>query len=189
MSSGIRIVLPDWVATLLEHWEQPLDGDEACMALAIELSAENVRQGTGGPFGAVVVDLVNGELLGAGINLVTTCNLSAAHAEIVAISMAQQSLSDWNLGRARALTLATSCEPCAMCYGAIPWSGVQALLCGARLEDAERAGFDEGDKPDQWVEALEDRQIAVRCDILRREAAAVLGRYRSGGGEIYNPFD
>jgi len=189
MLTDCQIVLPEWVSDLLEGWDEPLDSDEACMALAVALSAESVRQGTGGPFGAVVVDLATGELLGAGVNLVTSCGMSVAHAEIIAISLAQRTLGDWNLGRERALTLSTSCEPCAMCYGAVPWSGVQALLCGARREDAEAAGFDEGDKPQDWVESLEDRQIAVRQDILRQDAAEVLARYRAEGGEIYNPFD
>ena len=32
--------------------------------------------------------------------------------------------------------LATSCEPCAMCYGATPWSGVEGMLYGATKEEA-----------------------------------------------------
>ncbi|CAA9463261.1 MAG: hypothetical protein AVDCRST_MAG14-2813 [uncultured Rubrobacteraceae bacterium] len=74
-----------------------------------------------------------------------------------------------------------------MCLGAVPWSGVRSLLCGARGEDAEEIGFDEGTKPDRWVRSLEKRGIVVTRDVLRREAASVLREYARRGGEIYNP--
>jgi tRNA(Arg) A34 adenosine deaminase TadA len=186
MEQQLTLSLPEWTQAFLADWQKPLQSDEDCMLLAIALARENLVQATGGPFGAVVVDQSQGELLGVGINLVTSSRLSIAHAEVVALALAQQTLGDWHLGRARVLTLATSCEPCAMCYGAIPWAGVRILLCGARKADAEAAGFDEGDKPADWSAALERRQVAVRCDILREEAAEVLRYYRAAGGEIYN---
>lgn len=189
MNQTLSIALPGWLHGFLAGWQAPLNSDVQCMALAVALSRENLRQGSGGPFGAVVIDQATGKWLGAGVNLVTASGLSIAHAEIVALAMAQQRLGDWHLGRTRTLTLASSCEPCAMCYGAVPWSGVRVLLCGARKEDAEAAGFDEGDKPVTWVEALEARGIDVRRNLLRAEAAQVLADYRAAGGEIYNAGD
>lgn len=186
METTLKLELPAWLPRFLAGWQAPLFSDEQCMALAVALAAENLRQGSGGPFGAVVVDQASGTLLGAGVNLVTSSHCSIAHAEIVALVTAHQRLGDWHLGRDRPLVLATSCEPCAMCYGAVPWSGVRSLLCGARKADAEAAGFDEGDKPADWVEALEARQIRVRRDVLREAGAAVLESYRDAGGEIYN---
>lgn len=157
------------------------------MQLALALSAENIRQKTGGPFGAIVVDESSGSLVAVGVNLVTHLNLSAAHAEIVALSLAQGMVQSWNLRNAGPLQLVTSCEPCAMCFGAVPWSGVNSVICGARREDAEAAGFDEGDKPEQWVASLQSRGIAVRQDVLREEAARVLLDYATGEGAIYHP--
>jgi tRNA(Arg) A34 adenosine deaminase TadA len=156
------------------------------MQLAIALSKENVQQQTGGPFGAVIVNEATSELVSVGINMVTSVGLSVAHAEIVALSLAQSALGAWNLAEAGSLQLITSCEPCAMCYGAVPWSGVKSLICGARKKDAEAAGFDEGDKPDQWVRALQQRGIVVQCSVLKAEAAKVLTHYRDSGGAIYN---
>ena len=156
------------------------------MLLAVALSEENVRQETGGPFGAIVVNEASGELVSVGINLVTTAGLSMAHAEIVALSLAQKSVGEWNLSHPGHLQLVSSCEPCAMCFGAVPWSGVKSLVCGARKKDAEAAGFDEGDKPDGWVRSLQRRGIVVQCGVLRTEAAAVLASYRENGGAIYN---
>jgi hypothetical protein len=44
----------------------------------------------------------------------------------------------------------------------------------------------EGEKPLQWVPALERRGIAVVRDVLREEATSVLREYAESGGEIYN---
>ena len=157
------------------------------MRLAIALADENVARRTGGPFGAVVVDEQSGRLLGAGVNLVTRLDVSLAHAEMIAISLAQVEKGAWNLGSDGEVQLVTSCEPCAMCFGAVPWSGVSSLAWGATREDAEKAGFDEGDKPDDWAESLLRRGIAVHEGVLRAEAAAVLERYAYNDGHIYHP--
>ena len=74
-----------------------------------------------------------------------------------------------------------------MCLGAVPWSGVTRLVCGARDEDARRVGFDEGAKPADWIGAMESRGIAVVRDVLRAEAVAVLDLYVARGGRIYSP--
>ena len=72
---------------------------------------------------------------------------------MVAIALAQQAIGSYDLGgEGRPIhELVTSTEPCAMCLGAIPWSGVRRVLCGARGEDACEIGFDEGAKPADWV--------------------------------------
>ena len=178
--------LPAWVKPFLVDWQQPLSSISGRMQLAIALSRESVMQKTGGPFGAVVVHEETGELVSVGINLVTTAGLSIAHAEMVALSLAQLSVGQWNLSHSGPLQLVTSCEPCAMCFGALPWSGISSLICGARKQDAEAAGFDEGDKPGQWVKSLQRRDIAVERGVLRSDAAAVLAFYRDSGGSIYN---
>lgn len=182
-----ELVLPDWLVPFLETWTEPLDTPEQRMRLAIGLADENVRRRSGGPFGAIVVAEDSGRLLGAGVNLVTALGLSLAHAEMIALSLAQYAAATWNLGAGRRAQLVTSCEPCAMCFGAVPWSGVSSLVWGARREDAEAAGFDEGDKPGDWVQALERRGIRTRAGVLREEAAAVLARYASHNGAIYHP--
>jgi tRNA(Arg) A34 adenosine deaminase TadA len=73
-----------------------------------------------------------------------------------------------------------------MCFGAIHWSGILSLVCGARDEDARAIGFDEGPKLPDWVSALNDRGIRVTRDVLRGEATAVLKEYAAKGGILYN---
>lgn len=158
------------------------------MRWVVNLSRINVREGTGGPFAAAVFETESGQLLAAGMNLVTTARCSLAHAEIVAIGLAQRAVGRYSLadGDLPVYELVSSCEPCAMCMGAIPWSGVRRLICGARDTDARSIGFDEGAKPESWVQTLAARGIEVVRDVLRSEAAAVLREYADNGGAIYN---
>jgi tRNA(Arg) A34 adenosine deaminase TadA len=157
------------------------------MARAIDLAEANVAAGTGGPFGAAVYDLRSGRPVAAGANLVVFGRCACLHAEIVALALAQQRQGTHDLAAAGEFGLYTSTEPCAMCLGAVAWSGVRRLVCGASGGDAEAIGFDEGPKPAAWPRALRRRGIDVRRGVLRAAALDVLRRYRAAGGPIYNP--
>ena len=185
----VEISLPDWVEAVLPAREHVFANAEARMRLVIDLARQNVVNGTGGPFAAGVFERDGGRLLSVGVNLVVPAVCSIAHAEMVAIALAQRMLGHYDLGAAGlpACELVASTEPCAMCLGAVPWSGVRRLLCGARDEDARSVGFDEGHKPADWPEALAARGIAVVRDVCRDEALAVLEQYAASGGTIYNP--
>jgi tRNA(Arg) A34 adenosine deaminase TadA len=190
MRPEIALRLPAWLEEVVsEAGSRGHAGGEERMRLAVELARRNIEQGTGGPFGAAVFEAQSGRLIAAGVNLVVAAGCSLLHAETVALLLAQKRLGSFDLGGAGlpALELVTSTEPCAMCFGAVLWSGVRRLVCGARGEDAEGVGFDEGPKPAGWVGELERRGIAVVRDVLREEAAEVLRRYAQGGGVIYNP--
>jgi tRNA(Arg) A34 adenosine deaminase TadA len=180
--------LPAWLTEEAVPPERSLATVEARMTFVIGLARRNVDEGTGGPFAAAVFDLSMHRLLAPGVNRVTTGRCSSAHAEIVALSIAQQRIGHYDLGGAGQppYELVTTAEPCAMCLGAVPWSGVRALVCGARGDDASAIGMDEGAKPVDWVAQLEQRGIRVTRDICRDAAAAVLSHYQRAGGTIYN---
>jgi tRNA(Arg) A34 adenosine deaminase TadA len=158
------------------------------MAFVIELARHNVANETGGPFGAAVFDLGSGRVLAAGVNVVVPAQCSSAHAEVVALSLAQKALNSHDLGAAGlpACELVTSTEPCAMCLGALVWSGVRSMVCGARDADARALGFDEGPKPADWQTELLNRGIEVSTDVHRVEAADVLRDYVAAGRPVYN---
>ena len=181
------IRLPPWVAALTAALPERLPRQEDRLRLAIELARQNVAAGSGGPFGAAVFDEA-GQPLAVGVNLVVPSRCSILHAEMVALALAQQRVGhfDLSLGGQRHLELCASTEPCAMCFGAIPWSGISRLVCGARSEDAQAVGFDEGPKLPDWVAALAERGIEVERDVLRAEAVAVLQEYAAAGGTLYN---
>ena len=180
--------LPGWVEGALADSAQVYPGVEERMRLIIKLSRLNIEHGTGGPFGAGIFESKSGRLISAGVNLVESADCSIAHAEMVAIAVAQRVIGCYDLagGSKVACQLVTSTEPCAMCLGAIPWSGVRSVVCGARDEDARSIGFDEGAKPQNWVKSIESRGIRIVRDILREEAKAVLLEYGKQGGLIYN---
>lgn len=188
-NTGSPFNLPAWAELTVGQQKMPLASRMDRMRFVIRLAMENVRRGTGGPFGAAVFEAKTGTLVSVGVNIVTIANCSHSHAEMVALANAQKELENFDLG-APGLSeheLVTSCEPCSMCYGAIPWSGVRRVVCGARGEDAEAIGFDEGPKPKNWASALEARTISVIQDVCREEAVAVLQEYKKRGGIIYNP--
>ncbi len=111
---------------------------EEYLRRAIQLAAENVKQGRGGPFGAVVVQ--DGRVVAEGANHVTACNDPTAHAEVVAIREACRQLERFDL---RGCVIYASCEPCPMCLAAIYWARLDALYYAATRHDAARAGFDD----------------------------------------------
>jgi len=158
------------------------------MRLAIRLSHENVERGTGGPFGAIVVERKSGQIVGVGMNSVVRLHNCTLHGEMVAIMMAQARVKSFTLAAdgMPAYDLVTSCEPCAMCLGAALWSGVKRVVCGAGREDATRLKFEEGPVFPESYKYLEDRGVSIVRNVLRNEAREVLERYRARGGQIYN---
>ncbi|MDX1677080.1 nucleoside deaminase [Arsukibacterium sp.] len=182
----VTISLPDWINDVVD-WQKTYSNDTEKMALAVELSRQNVLRGTGGPFGSAIFDCTSGALLSVGVNRVMPMHNSAAHGEMVAIMLAEQQLQSFSLnadGVKRELF--TSCEPCAMCLGGTLWSGIKRLVCAATAEDARDLGFDEGPVNDGSYQYLAEAGIEVVRFIQRDAAKQVLQHYAVGGGEIYN---
>jgi tRNA(Arg) A34 adenosine deaminase TadA len=178
----IHLTLPPWMGDVADIGKAYLSDDER-VGLAIELSRRNVAEQTGGPFGAAVFDATNGRLVSIGVNRVVPQSCSVAHAEIMALMVAQQRLAQHRLNHSGSrYVLATSAQPCCQCYGATVWAGIDELLIGARADDVEElTEFDEGPLPNDWIGELERRGIAVRRDIRRDRARAVLADYGASG--------
>lgn len=182
----IAVELPDWIDGFVAQRGSTHSTREARMQFTIALAAENVKRDSGGPFGAAVFSADTGELIAPGVNLVVPSSVAVAHAEIIAIALAGRVLEHFDLGVNGPTELYASTEPCAMCFGSVPWSGVSTLVCAARDEDARAVGFDEGPKLDDWESSLRERNIEVVRDVMRSEAREVLEGYAAAGGLIYN---
>jgi len=182
---SIHLSLPAWINEKVD-FSLIYSSDEARMRLAILLSHYNVEQRTGGPFGAAIFTDV-GQLISVGVNQVVTNNYSIAHAEILAFTYAQAQLQRFRLNQnGGRFILATSAQPCCMCYGASFWAGIDEILIGARAEDVTRlTTFDEGPLPALWSNELEQRNIQVKKDLLREDACDVLRRYHNSAGMHY----
>lgn len=126
------------------------------MKRAIQLSAENIRNGNGGPFGAVIVK--DGQILGEGGNQVTSTNDPTAHAEVVAIRKACQKIANFDLSGAE---IYTSCEPCPMCLAAIYWARIDKIYYANDRADAAAIDFDDDFLYNEIPKALKDRLIPM----------------------------
>ncbi len=183
----IRIDLPGWMVPYLAT-VPPCTTDEDKMRLAIDLSRQNVERNTGGPFGAAVFERGSGRLIGAGVNSVLRLQNSVLHAEVIALMIAESSVKSFTLhaDNLPSFELFTSCDPCAMCLGAILWSGVRRVVCGAGRLDACRVGFDEGPVFPESYQYLKERGVQIETGLLEHEARAVLHLYQSKNGVVYN---
>jgi tRNA(Arg) A34 adenosine deaminase TadA len=128
--------------------------EQALMRKAIQLSAEKMEAGFGGPFGAVVVK--NGEVVAEGFNQVTSSNDPTAHAEVDAIRKACQKLETFDLS---GCDIYTSCEPCPMCLSAIYWARLDKIYYANSREDAADIGFDDEMLYREIPKPVEERAI------------------------------
>ena len=190
--------LPGWIESWLQttgiNLIEAQPGHAGFMSMVIELSRLNYQTGAtqeqGGPFAAAVVHSASGRLISIGVNRVVPLGTSIAHAEMIAITRAQQALGQFSLrsedSSERPYTLYTSAQMCAMCLGAVCWSGVGEVVFGAQADDTERlTGFDEGPIHPHWRQELESRQIKVTGPILSNKANAALQEYKIQNKQIY----
>ncbi|MCW8878180.1 MAG: nucleoside deaminase [Kangiellaceae bacterium] len=183
----IEFSLPEWVNGYCMSYRATSNLSER-MQFVIKAAQKNINLKTGGPFAAAIFEEKTGELVSLGVNLVTTQGMSILHAEMVAIAVAQKKLGTYDLGAENVASheLVSSTEPCAMCFGAVPWSGIRTVVTGAMDEDARNIGFDEGPKPDDWIFELASRGIKVIDKVERESAVEVLTEYKCNDGFIYN---
>jgi tRNA(Arg) A34 adenosine deaminase TadA len=187
VTAPLIVDLPCWAAEIAaRRTHYPTDDDR--IMLAIALSHENTLRREGGPFGAAVFEEETGRLVAVGVNSVRRLVNCTLHAEMTALMFAGQAQGCHSLHRDDGVTymLATSCDPCAMCLGAILWSGVKRVICAATRDDAAEVGFDEGPVFDDSWRYLAERQVSVQHEVRRAEAREVLRQYVQLGGLVYN---
>lgn len=183
----VTLSLPSWINEAVDS-DKRYTSDEDKVRLAIRLSRLNVEQKTGGPFGAAIFNDLTGQLVSVGVNRVVPETCSVAHAEMMAYMLAEAELGHYrlNVNEQNRHVLASSAQPCSMCYGALPWTGIQRLIFAARGSDVESlTDFDEGPMPKDWEEQLGNRDITVESGILREEACDILRRYHRSQGISY----
>lgn len=94
------------------------------------------------PIGAIVA--CNGKIIGRGHNMTERLHDVTAHAEMLAITAATETLGAKYL---RDCTLYVSVEPCLMCAGAIGWSQISRLVYGAADPRRGYLGMTRTDRP------------------------------------------
>jgi tRNA(adenine34) deaminase len=141
--------------------------DEEAMAVALERARQAEVHGDV-PIGAAIFR--RGELLAAAGNERELRRDPTAHAEILAIRAAAESLGGWRLPET---TLYVTLEPCAMCAGAIVLARIPTVVIGAPDPKAGAAG--------SVLDVLAEPALNHRPTVLRgvraEEAAALLRRF------------
>lgn len=120
------------------------------------------------PVGAVAV--VDGRVIGEGYNRKESDQDPTAHAEMIALRQAADSLKSWRL---IGVTLYATLEPCPMCAGAMIQGRLERLVYGAR--DA-RFGAD-GTIVDVLGEPRFNHRVRVTAGVLEEDAAALLQQF------------
>jgi len=82
------------------------------------------------PVGAIIIK--DGQIIGKGYNQKEQLNDPTAHAEIIAITAAANTLEDWRLNEC---TLYVTKEPCSMCSGAIVNARLKMVVFGCYDEE------------------------------------------------------
>lgn len=117
------------------------------------------------PVGAVIVR--ENLVIGAGHNRVESLKDATAHAEILALKSASQSMGDWRL---LDTTLYVTLEPCVMCAGAIMQSRVKRVVFGAK---DLRLGAN-GSFVDLFKEKHPMHQVVIEGGVLAEESSVLL---------------
>jgi tRNA(Arg) A34 adenosine deaminase TadA len=186
----LALSLPEWAAAqIAAPAAHGLPHLEDRMRLVVALARANFEQDTGGPFAAAVFERDSGRLVAIGVNRVVPMRCSSAHAEVMALSLAQQAVGTHDLGGPGqpAHQLVVNWCPCAMCCGAVVWSGVRALVvAGSGPELEEITGFDEGPIHPTWSAELVRRGVEVTDGVLSDETRQMFRDFARSGRSVYN---
>ena len=171
------VAYPPWLLDIVAPG-QVYPSDEAIMRRAIALTLAALQHNQGGPFGAIIAT-EPGEIVAVAHNEVQQALDPTAHAEIVAIRRAAYALTRLSLDEAYGarLRLFTTCEPCAMCVGALFWARMPTVIAATRKADAQAAGMRQ-----EFVVAtarfFEQAQMTYRPDFLRQEGLEIFREFR-----------
>ena len=146
--------------------------DKEYMNLAIELSSKAYY-----PYGAVIVK--DNEIIGRSDTDVPVSKTGFSHAELRAIEDAMEHLGGHLCAEGgKDVTIYSSCEPCAMCMGAILYTGIDRLVYGATLEDSKECVNEILTKSNDVANACSNRRIEIIPEFQREEAVKVLKRWK-----------
>jgi guanine deaminase len=136
--------------------------------MAINEAKKGIRNGHGGPFGAVIVK--NDEVIAKGHNQVVKNNDPTCHGEIMAIHKACKKLGTFDLSGCE---IYTTGEPCPMCMAAILWANIEKIYYGCNILDTEEIGF----RDKKFYEQFENREQLIH-ELDRKECLKLYGEYK-----------
>jgi tRNA(Arg) A34 adenosine deaminase TadA len=139
------------------------------MRRALAEARRNLGRAAGGPFGACIVQ--GGRVVAAARNTVLSRRDPTCHAEVGAIRLAARRLGTHDLAGCR---IYSTTEPCPMCFAAIHWAGLDAVVYGTRIADVARLGFRELTISNRTLARLGGASVRIVGGVLREECQALL---------------
>jgi len=109
--------------------------DETRMRDIVRFTARTLGTPRPSPFGALIVSTRTGEPLMHAVNAVAREHDASSHAELRAVRLAGKKLKRPSLA---GYTMYSTCEPCPMCMANALWAGLDRVVYGATIEDANR---------------------------------------------------
>jgi len=149
------------------------------MQLGVEEARKTMKEGLGGPFGAVIVDKDN-NVIAVSSNTVLGSHDPTAHAEINVIRKAGQILETHDLSGCK---LYATGYPCPMCLSAIIWSNIRDVYYGTNLLEAEKIGF-----RDQMIYDFinDNNKELIHLEQVQHDLCLKLfDEYQNKNGQIY----
>ena len=146
-----------------------LESDCEQMASLVKFTARSMLTRFPRPFGASVIDNKTGRTVIRALNAVRQRCDPSAHAEVQAIRLASRRLKSISLA---GHTLYTTCEPCPMCMSAALWAGLDRVVYGATIADANRH-CNQIQISAAEVASRSDMSCDVRGPLLRDECYAL----------------
>ena len=122
------------------------------------------------PIGAIVV--IDNQIIAKAYNQTELLQDVTAHAEIIAITTAEQNLGSKYLQNA---TLYVTVEPCVMCVGAIFWAKIKRLVYGASEEKFGHYKIQKIAESENL--SLYHPKLEVKSGVLADEAANLMKKY------------
>jgi tRNA(Arg) A34 adenosine deaminase TadA len=158
---------PKKVRDLARPFASQTDLEE--MAAIAAFTARSLSTPRPRPFGASIVHTTSGQRLLRALNNVAQEFDPSSHAEVRAIRLATKRLKNVSLA---GYTLYTTCEPCPMCMSTALWAGLDRVVFGATIEDANRH-CNQIQIPAVEVAARSDMRCIVDGPVLREQCYAL----------------
>ena len=144
------------------------------MKMAINEAKKGIRNGHGGPFGAVIVK--NDEVIAKGHNQVVKNNDPTCHGEIMAIHKACKKSGTFDLSGCE---IYTTGKPSQMCMAAILWANIEKIYYGCNILDTEEIGF----RDKKFYEQFENREQLIH-ELDRKQCLKLYGEYKRIGDKV-----
>jgi tRNA(Arg) A34 adenosine deaminase TadA len=150
------------------------------MRLAIKEARKNLLTLEGGPFGACIVR--NGLILALARNTVLADD-ATCHAEVNAIRIASKKIKNFDLSGS---VIYSTTEPCPMCFSAIHWARLNAVIYGTNIADVKKLGFCEMSISAKDLKAKGRSNVKIFSNFDRAGCKKLLGDWEEiEGRRIY----